>query len=107
MPQYYIVLTILRVLTLTGEVTVWALDGIDVSPGVLSEQSLVGKPLEAEATSVVGVTRGFSLSVEVVLQLRVVGEEAATCWTGNHLLRCVNTTMLKELATITTAMVTI
>ena len=107
MPQYYIVLTILRVLTLTGEVTVWALDGVDVSPGVLSEQSLVGKPLEAEATSVVGVTRGFSLSVEVVLQLRVVGEEAATPWTGNHLLCCVNTTMLKKLATITTAMVTI
>ena len=85
----------------------WALDGVDMSPGVLSKQPLVWKPLQAETTGMVGVTRGFSLSVEVVLQLRVVGEEAATRWTGNHLLRRVHSTVLKELATITTAVVTI
>ena len=85
----------------------WTFDSIDMPPGVLSKQSLIGKALEAEATRVVGVTRRLSLSVQVVLQLCVVREETAARWTGNHLLRSVDTTMLKELTTITTAVITV
>ena len=65
---------LIQALTLTGEVTMWTFDRIDMSSGVFSKQSLIGKALEAEATCVVGITCWFSLSVQVVLQLRVVRE---------------------------------
>lgn len=100
-------LHVTKALTLAGKVTVWTFDSIHMSPCVFSKQSLIGKALKAEATCVVGVTRWFSLSVQMVLQLGIVREEAATGWTGDHLLCRVNTTVLKKLATITAAVITI
>ena len=85
----------------------WTFDSIDVSPCVFSKQPLVGKAFEAEATCVVGVTSWLGLPVQMVLQLCVVREEASTRWTGNHLLCRVDTAMLKELTTITTAVSTV
>ena len=59
----------------------WTLDAIDMSPGVLSEQSSIGETLVTKVTCQLWISGRVYLSVQVVLQLGIVGESHATCGT--------------------------